>query len=59
MIPDVPKQYKEFVDKMVIALADAGDGIWCIIGELGSDRLVCEGENVIVTVEKKPAKKEN
>lgn len=36
--------------------ADAGEAVWCVIGELGSDRLVCEGENVIVTVEKKSAK---
>ena len=55
---DVPIQYKKLVDTMTLALADAGDVVWAVVGELGGDRFECDrfecyGQRVTVTVTKK------
>jgi len=56
MPPDVPEQYKGFIDRICLALVDAGDAVMCVVGELGSDVFECEGVNAIVTVRSRAAK---
>ena len=56
MPPDVPEQYRGFIDRICLALVDAGDAVMCVVGELGSDVFECEGVNAIVTVRSRAAK---
>lgn len=50
MPPDVPEQYKQLVDDVVVTLAHYGDMMWGLVSELGCNCFECEGKRARVTV---------
>jgi len=51
-IPDVPSQYKELTDKVVLDLIDTAKKIIPVLEELSTDRIEIDGEGFTVTVKK-------
>lgn len=49
-IEDVPKQYKNMVDKNISNLMNSAKNLMAVVGELGGDNLEIESENENIIV---------
>ena len=56
-VPDVPKQYKAAVDRSVFQVMHAVEDLVAFSGELGSDVIELESENLMVRITHKGKKR--
>lgn len=50
IIEDVPKQYKNMVDKNISNLMNSAKDLMAVAQEIGDDNIEIEGKNIIVRI---------